>query len=71
MVNDMALFAASISVGLCGIGAAFAEAHIGAASIGAIAENDKNFSKALIMTVIPETIAVFGLVIALIILFVV
>jgi len=71
MVTELAMMAASISVGSCGIAAAYAEAHIGAAGVGIIAENEKNFSKALILTVIPETIAVFGLVVALIILFVV
>jgi V/A-type H+-transporting ATPase subunit K len=71
MVTEIALLSASLAVGLCGIGASYAEAQIGASAIGAIAENDKNFAKALILTVIPETIAVFGLVVALIILFVV
>lgn len=71
MVTDMAMLAAALSVGLAGIGAAYAEASIGAAAVGAFAENDKNFGKALILTVIPETIVVFGLIVALIILFVV
>ncbi len=71
MITDAGLIAAALSVGVCGAAAAYAEAHIGAAAIGAFAENDKNFGKALIFTVIPETIVVFGLVVALIILFVV
>jgi V/A-type H+-transporting ATPase subunit K len=71
MVTDVATIAAAISVVGSGAAAAYAEAMIGAAAVGANAENDKNFSKGLIMTVIPETIAVFGLVVALIILFVV
>lgn len=71
MVTDIGLIAAAISVVGSGYAAAKAEATIGAAAIGLIAENEKGFSKALIFTVIPETIAVFGLVIALIILFVV
>ena len=71
MVTDIMVLSAAIAVAGCGIGAAYAEAHVGAAAVGASSENEKNFSKGLIMTVIPETIAVFGLVIALIILFVV
>jgi V/A-type H+-transporting ATPase subunit K len=71
MVSDVGLLAAAISVAGSGIAAAYAEATIGAAAVGAFAENDKNFSKGLIFTVIPETIAVFGLVVSLIILFVV
>ena len=61
---------ASISVGLCGLAAAQAEASIGAASVGAFAENEKNFGKALLFTVVPESIAIFGLVVALILIFV-
>ena len=71
MVTDIGLLSAAISVGVCGIGAAWAEAAIGAASVGVTAEKEEYFTKGLIMTVIPETIAVFGLVVALIILFVV
>jgi len=71
MVTDIGLIAAAISVVGAGASAAYAEAMIGAAAVGAAAENGQNFSKGLILTVIPETIAVFGLVVALIILFVV
>ena len=71
MVTDIGMLSAAISVVGCGIASGYAEAQIGAAAIGVIAEDERNFSKALIMTVIPETIAVFGLVVALIIIFVV
>jgi V/A-type H+-transporting ATPase subunit K len=70
MVTDIGLLAAAISVTGTGIAAAYAESTIGAAAVGAFAENDKNFGKALLLTVVPETIAVFGLVVALIIMFV-
>ena len=39
---------------------AWAEKSIGAAAVGAIVEDPKNFSKVLILTVIPETIVIFG-----------
>lgn len=71
MVTDIGLIAAAVSVSGCAYAAAKAEATIGAAAVGAVAENEKNFSKSLIMLVIPETLAVFGLVTGLIILFVV
>lgn len=71
MITDIGLLSAAIAVAGAGIGAAYAEAHIGAAAVGAFAENDKNFAKALLLTVIPETIAIFGLVVSMIILFVV
>jgi len=58
---------AGIAVGLTGLGSAIAEKEIGAAAIGAMAENEKLFGKGLILTVIPETIVIFGLVVALLI----
>ncbi|MGZ4864294.1 MAG: ATPase [Halobacteriota archaeon] len=62
--------ASSIAVGLTGIGAAIGEQMIGSAAVGAIAEDDSFFGKGLVMTVIPESIVIFGLVVALILLFV-
>ncbi|MBN1109448.1 MAG: ATPase [Methanomassiliicoccales archaeon] len=56
---------AGIAVGLAGLGSGLAEKDIGAAAIGAIAENEKLFGKGLILTVIPETIVIFGMVIAI------
>ncbi len=62
--------AAGIAVGLTGIGAAIGEQSIGAAAIGAIAEDEGFFGRGLLLTVIPETIVIFGLVVALILVFV-
>ncbi len=56
---------AGLAVGLAGIGTAIAQASIGSAAVGATAEDDKNFGKGLVLTVIPETIVIFGLVIAI------
>ena len=61
---------AGIAVGLTGLGAGIGEQSIGAAAIGAMAEDPKFFGKGLLMTVIPESIVIFGLVVALILLFV-
>ena len=61
---------AGIAVGLAGIGAGMGEQAIGAAAVGAMAEDEKFFGKGLLMTVIPESIVIFGLVVALILLFV-
>lgn len=57
--------AAAIAVGLTGIGAAIAEYGIGSAAVGATAENKDVFGLVLLLTVIPETIVIFGLVVAL------
>jgi len=56
---------AGIAVGLCGLGSAIAEKDIGSAAIGAMAENEKLFGKGLILTVIPETIVIFGMIVAI------
>jgi V/A-type H+-transporting ATPase subunit K len=56
---------AGLAVGLAGLGSGWAEKDIGAAAVGAMAENQKNFGKGLILTVIPETIVIFGLVMAI------
>lgn len=55
---------AGIAIGLAGIGTGFAQKDIGAAAVGATAENEKMFGRGLIYMVIPETIVLFGLVIA-------
>lgn len=61
---------AALSVGLTGIGAAIAEKEIGAAAIGAIAEDKSFFGTGIIFTVIPESIVIFGLLVSLMLLFV-
>ncbi len=66
----MKALGAGIAVGFTGIGAGIAEMAIGSAAVGATAENKDIFGLALIFTVIPETIVIFGLVVALLLLFV-
>src|SRR5674536_332114 len=61
---------AAIAVGATGIAAALGEQVIGSAAVGVMAEDEGFFGRGLVMTVIPETIVIFGLVVALILLFV-
>ncbi|MBI3033210.1 V-type ATP synthase subunit K [Candidatus Woesearchaeota archaeon] len=70
MVAEAGLIAvgASIAFGLSAIAAGIAEKQIGAAAVGAMAEKEELFGKGLILTVIPETIVIFGLVVAILIL---
>lgn len=58
---------AGIAIGLTGLGTGWAMSQIGTAGIGAIAEDQKNFGSALILLVIPESILIFGFVIAFLI----
>ncbi len=70
MVEGLVAIGAGIAVGIAGYASAIAEKEIGSAAVGAIAENEALFGKALILTVIPETIVIFGLVVAILLLFV-
>jgi V/A-type H+-transporting ATPase subunit K len=65
----MKALGAGIAVGLTGIGAGIAEMAIGSAAVGATAENKDVFGLVLLLTVIPETIVIFGLVVGLLLLF--
>lgn len=65
----MKALGAALAVGLTGIGAGIAEMTIGSAAVGATAENRDVFGLVLLLTVIPETIVIFGLVVALLLLF--
>lgn len=60
---------AGLAVGLAGMGTGLAQFGIGSAAVGATAENKEIFGLALLFTVIPETVVIFGLVIALLLLF--
>ena len=58
---------AGLAIGLTAIGAGLAEKEIGAAAVGAMAEKDETFGKGLILMVIPETLVIFGFVMAFLI----
>ena len=57
---------AGLALGLSAIGAGLAEGPIGSSAVGAMVEKEEFFGKGLIMTVIPETLVIFGFVIAII-----
>lgn len=65
-IGGLQAIGAGVAIGLTGIATAWAQANIGAAAVGAMAEDESLFGKGLIMTVIPETMVIFGLVVALI-----
>lgn len=64
MVGEIIAIGAGIAIGSAAIATAWAQKTIGAAAVGAAAENDKMFGRGLVYMVIPETIILFGLVIA-------
>ena len=55
---------AGLAIGLAALGTGIAQMGIGAAAMGAIAEDDKMFGKGLLLIAIPETLVLFGFLIA-------
>ena len=64
----LALIGAGIAIGIPGMGAALAMGTASAAAIGAMAEKPEVFTKTLIYIVFIEAIAIYGLVVAFMIL---
>jgi V/A-type H+-transporting ATPase subunit K len=67
--DPYATLAAAIAVSLGSIGAAYAVSSTGSAAIGAIAEKPEVFGRALIFVGMAEGVAIYGLIIAFLILF--
>lgn len=65
-VAGLSAIGAAIAVGLAALATGWAQAKIGSAGVGALAEDDSLFGQVLILTVIPETMVIFGLVVALV-----
>lgn len=66
----LALIGAALATGLSSLGAGIAVGGAAPAAIGAISENGKNFGKAMIFVVMGEGIAIYGLLISILIIFV-
>lgn len=66
--QGLVAMAAALTVLGTGLATAWAEKVIGAASVGAIAEKPELFGRVLPLMVIPETIVIFGLIIAFLLL---
>jgi len=64
------LIALSVAITLAGsaIATAWAEKVVGAAAVGAMAENEKLFGKGIVFMVLPETIVLFGFAMAFLLL---
>jgi V/A-type H+-transporting ATPase subunit K len=60
--------AAALAAGLAALGAAYAVAIVGAAAMGAVAEKPETAGRALIFVGLAEGIAIYGLIIAIMIL---
>lgn len=63
-----AFLSAAISTGLSSVAAGFAVAYVGAAAVGAVSEKPEMAGRALIFVGLAEGIAIYGLIIAIMIL---
>ncbi|MEG1857654.1 MAG: ATP synthase subunit C [Pseudoflavonifractor sp.] len=70
IANGLKYIGAALAVGLSGIGGGIAVASSASAALGAISENDKAFGKALIFVGLAEGVALYGLIVALLLLFI-
>lgn len=61
-------FAAAAAVGIAGFCTAWAQSRIGSAGAGAIAEKPETAPMIIVLEALPETIILFGFVIAFLIL---
>ncbi|MDD6467851.1 MAG: ATP synthase subunit C [Erysipelotrichaceae bacterium] len=67
LAQGVGFIAAAIAVGCSAVGAAYAVAASAPAAIGAISENPDNFGKAMIFVALAEGCAIYGLLIAILI----
>ncbi len=69
MENTLIAFAAALAVGLSALATAWAQARIGAAGAGTLAEKPELAATIIILVAIPETMVILGFVVAAMILF--
>ncbi|MDH3532752.1 MAG: ATP synthase subunit C [Gammaproteobacteria bacterium] len=62
------LLAAAIAAGASALGAAYAVAHVGSAAVGALTEKPELLGRVLILVGLAEGIAIYGLIVAILIL---
>lgn len=67
--QGLGFIAAALSTGLSALGAGIAVAAAAPAAIGAFSENEKNFGKSMIFVAMGEGVAIYGLLISIIMIF--
>lgn len=67
--QGLGFMAAALSTGLSALGAGIAVAAAAPAAIGAFSENEKNFGKSMIFVTMGEGVAIYGLLISIIMIF--
>lgn len=69
LADGLKYVGAALAVGLSGVGGGIAVSSAAAAALGAMSENDTIFGKALIFVGLAEGVALYGLLVALLMLF--
>lgn len=67
IAQGMAYLSAALAVSASALGAGYAVAQAAPAAIGAISEKEENFGKAMIFVALAEGVAIYGLLIAILI----
>ena len=67
-VASWAFMGAALSTALSALGAGYAVARVGSAAMGAIAEKPDLFGRAIVLVGLAEGIAIYGLIVAILIL---
>ncbi|MFQ6059694.1 MAG: hypothetical protein ACE5KV_00150 [Thermoplasmata archaeon] len=68
IADGLIALAAAIAMTGSALATGWAEKVVGAAAVGAMAENEALFGRGIVFMVLPETIVVFGLIIAIMLL---
>jgi V/A-type H+-transporting ATPase subunit K len=66
--NVLAILGAAFAAGLCGVGASIGMAVVQRASAGLVAEQPDKYTKTLVLQLIPATAALYGFVVAFLVL---
>jgi len=66
----MIALSASLAIGLSCVASALAQGMIASAAVGGTVENEKLFAKLLVYAALPESFAIYGFVIAILLMFV-
>jgi len=66
--NALAMLGAALAIGLCGIGASFGMAIVQRASAGLVSEKPERYTRTLVFQLIPTTAALYGFVVAFLVL---
>ena len=69
MEEGLRFLAAALAVGVAALGTSWAQAQIGSAGAGTIAEKPEATGTILILVALPETMVILGFVVAALILF--